>query len=225
MKATTVANLSAALRKKSSEVRASCLKLQDRLKERLTQLRVDPAISSRLTTAAATASLVEKLHATEASQIVSALASSVVATTEAAMGECLSKASQLLATIESTNWEIFDAIAKLTDENQIEAQSIRSSITQALQADEHVIPLGPALRESQAKAMRLVQRALGDRSAVVGVETNENGNQESTSTTKPNGARRGMTSDQAIFFIEELRSVQTSEKKLEIDVEWRYSHE
>ena len=156
MKATTVANLSAALKKKSSEVRSSCATLQDRLKDRLSKLGVDPADSSRLTTASATASLVEKLHTTEAGQVVSALASAAVATTEAAMGECLSKASQLLATIESTNWEIFDAIAKLADDRQAVAQSIRSSIAHALQSDEHVTSLGPTLKEAQLKAVRLL---------------------------------------------------------------------
>ena len=156
MKATTVANLSAALKKKSTEVRSSCGSLQEKLKERLSKLGVDPANSPRLTTASATASLVEKLHVSEASQVVSALASAAVATTEAAMGECLSKASQLLATIESTNWEIFDAIAKLADERQAVAQSIRSSIAQALQSDEHVTALGPTLKEAQLKAVRLL---------------------------------------------------------------------
>jgi len=72
------------------------------------------------------------------------------------MGECLGKASQLLATIESTNWEIFDAIAKLTDERQAAAQAIRSSITHALQSDEHVTSLGPTLKEAQLKAVRLL---------------------------------------------------------------------
>jgi hypothetical protein len=156
MKATTVANLSAALKKKSSEVRSSCGSLQEKLKDRLSKLGVDPANSPRLTTASATASLVEKLHVSEASQVASALASAAVATTEAAMGECLSKASQLLATIESTNWEIFDAIAKLADERQAVAQSIRSSIAQALQSDEHVTALGPTLKEAQLKAVRLL---------------------------------------------------------------------
>ncbi len=132
------------------------MKLQERLKERLTQLGIDPTVSSRLTTASTTASLVERLHAAEASQVVSALASSAIATTEAAMGECLSKASQLLATIESTNWEIFDAIGKLVDERQSIAQSIRSSIAQAMQSDEHVTALGPTLKEAQLKAVRLL---------------------------------------------------------------------
>lgn len=75
------------------------------------------------------------------------------------MGECLSKASQLLATIESTNWEIFDAIARLADDRQAVAQSIRSSIAQALQSDEHVTSLGPTLKEAQLKAVRLLTQS------------------------------------------------------------------
>ena len=159
MKATTVANLSAALKKKSSEVRSSCVSLREKLKERLSKLGVEPVNSPRLSTASATASLVEKLHVSEASQVVSALASATVATTEAAMGECVSKASQLLATIESTNWDIFDAIAKLADDRQAVAQSIRSSIAQALQSDEHVTSLGPTLKEAQHKAVRLLTQS------------------------------------------------------------------
>jgi len=62
----------------------------------------------------------------------------------------------LLATIDSKNWEIFDAIDKLADERQAVAQSIRSSIAQALQSDEHVTALGPTLKEAQLKAVRLL---------------------------------------------------------------------
>lgn len=156
LKATTVANLSAALKKKAADVRTSCVALQEKLKDRLTKLGVDAAACSRLVTASASASLVEKLHATDAGQIVSTLASAAVATTEAAMGECLSKASQLVATIDSTNWEIFDAIAKLSDERQSPAQAILSSIIQALQSDEHVMSLAPVLKEAQLKAVRLL---------------------------------------------------------------------
>ncbi len=72
------------------------------------------------------------------------------------MGECLSKSAQLSATIESASWEMFDVISKLSDERQATAQSIRSSIVQALQSDEHVTSLGPTLVEAQSKALRLL---------------------------------------------------------------------
>ena len=46
------------------------------------------------------------------------LASAVVETSESAMAECLTKAGPLAGTLDATNWEIFEAIAKLTDERK-----------------------------------------------------------------------------------------------------------
>jgi hypothetical protein len=75
------------------------------------------------------------------------------------MGESLGKASKLLDTIERTDWDIIDAAIKLTDERQSVAQSIRSFIVETLQADEHVMSLGPALVEARSKASRLLTQA------------------------------------------------------------------
>ena len=236
MKATTVANLSAALKKKSSEVRASCVSLQEKLKERLSKLGVDPANSPRLSTAAATASVVEKLHVSEASQVVSALASAAVATTEAAMGECLSKASQLLATIESTNWEIFDAIAKLADERQAVAQSIRSSIAQALQSDEHVTSLGPTLKEAQLKAVRLLTQVSNQSSVVSGhgsiqssVFSNQlgkepsalSGPQPATESSKLLGQLNRVSIEEALQKLNELKAA-SGNKRITVNISWSF---
>ena len=107
-------------------------------------------------TASATYALVDRLNASDASQIVAILAVATVATTEPAMGECLSKAAQLAGILDGTNWEIFDAIGRLNDERQTQANSIRESVRQAIEADEHVIALGPTLKEAQFKAVRLL---------------------------------------------------------------------
>ena len=72
------------------------------------------------------------------------------------MGDCLKKAAQLTGIIDGTNWEIFDAIGNLVDGRQAQATSIRASVLQALAADEHVTALGPALKEAQLKAVRLL---------------------------------------------------------------------
>ena len=66
------------------------------------------------------------------------------------------KAAELAGRLEATDWEIFDATARLTDERKAAADEIRSSICQALASDEHVISLAPALKEAQAKAVRLL---------------------------------------------------------------------
>ena len=110
-------------------------------------------------TASATQALVDRLNSCDASQIVAMLATAAIATTEPAMGECLSKAAQLTGIIDGTNWEIFDAIGKLADDRQAQATSIRASVRQAMEADEHVTSLGPALKEAQLKAVRLLTEA------------------------------------------------------------------
>ena len=117
---------------------------------------IDPAAADRMQTASATHALVDRLNASDVTQIVRVLATAAIATTEAAMGECLSKAAQLTGIIDGTNWEIFDAIGKLVDARHTLATSIRASVRHALEADEHVTALGPALKEAQLKAVRLL---------------------------------------------------------------------
>ena len=159
LKASTVASLSSAVKKKASDSRAACLALCERLKDRMAKLGVDPASADRMKTASATHALMDRLNSCDVSQIVTMLATAAIATTEPAMGECLTKAAQLTGIIDGTNWEIFDAIGKLADERAAQAISICASIRQAMVADEHVIVLGPALKEAQFKAVRLLTEA------------------------------------------------------------------
>ena len=100
--------------------------------------------------------MIERLSDVEPAAVVEVLVSAQVATSESAMGECLHKAAALAGQLEVTNWEIFDAIASLADERKTAADAIRSSVCQALARDEHVISLAPALKEAQAKAVRLL---------------------------------------------------------------------
>ena len=102
--------------------------------------------------------ILEKLHLSADGAVVGALASAEVATSESAMGECLNKAGTLAATLDGTNWEIFEAIAGLTDERKTAANDIRSAVEQALRCDEHVKPLAGTLKEAQSKAVRLFER-------------------------------------------------------------------
>ena len=107
-------------------------------------------------TATATLLIFEKLHASADGSVVGALASAEIATSESAMGECLNKAGTFAATLDGTNWEIFEAIASLTDNRKTAANAIRSAVEQALRCDEHVKPLAGTLKEAQSKAVRLL---------------------------------------------------------------------
>jgi hypothetical protein len=156
LKASNVANLAASVKKKAAEARSACYLFCERLKDRLTKLGIDTKTSDRLRTASATHALVDRLSTCDAKQVVSVLAKATIATTEAAMGECFSKAAKLTGVIDGTSWEMFDALTKLNDDRQAHVDSIRESIRKALTEDEHVFALGPALSEAQNKALRIL---------------------------------------------------------------------
>jgi hypothetical protein len=107
-------------------------------------------------TVAATLAMLDRLSDVEPADVVDVLATTHVATSESAMGECVSKAEKLAERLGATDWELFEATARLTDERQDTADEIRTIIRQGLASDEHVIPLAAALQEAQAKAVRLL---------------------------------------------------------------------
>ncbi len=100
--------------------------------------------------------LADRLHVAEGDAVVTALASAEVATSEAAMGAVLVKAGELAATLDAFNWEILDAVGKLTDERRAGAAEVDRIVREALAADEHAVPLASALKEAQSKAVRLL---------------------------------------------------------------------
>ncbi len=155
-KATNVANLVTAVKHKASEGREPCQQFCRALQDRMVKLGIAADSTDRFKTSAATLSLVEALHAADDTKVVETLAGAAIATSEAAVDECLAKASQLNGTLDSANWEIFDAIGKLDDDRKPAAAEIRHSITQALSSDEHVVSLGAALQGAQSKALRLL---------------------------------------------------------------------
>jgi hypothetical protein len=156
IKGTTVAAMSASVKRKSSEARTACQGFCEKLKDRLTKFGLDPTSANRFLTATATNALLEKINSSEADQVVSVLVAARIATSAPEMGECLRSASRLSGVIDGTNWEIFDAIGKLTDDRKIQAEQIRTAIGNALQVDENVTALGPVLKEAQLKAVRLL---------------------------------------------------------------------
>lgn len=155
-KAGNVGLLVSQIRSKAGDHRAGCQGYARRLCERLNGLGV--ADAPRLKTAHATLALVDRLHATEEDGVVGVLASAEVATSETAMGTSMKSAAEMSATLEAFNWEILDAVSRLTDERQDGAAEVRQIVCEALAADEHAVALAPALKEAQSKAVRLLTR-------------------------------------------------------------------
>jgi hypothetical protein len=156
LKASNVMALATDVKQKVTGARRACQIYRQRLQDRLGKLGLATTNTDRMQTAAATLAMIERLYDVEPAEVVDALASTQGATSEAAMGECLSKATELAERLDATDWEIFEATTRLTDERQTVADEIHRSICQALTSDEHVISLAPALKEAQAKAVRLL---------------------------------------------------------------------
>ncbi len=159
LSASNLGKLTSDVKKKASETWQPCRRYRQRLGERSTKLGV-PADSDRMKTATATQDLVERLCSAEPGTLVSLLEAAEVATSESAMGECVGKAAELEGNLETAGWEIFEAVAELTDERQGKAQQILVEVREALQSDEHALQLAPALRGAQAKAVQLLTKRI-----------------------------------------------------------------
>lgn len=86
------------------------------------------------------------------------LAAAEIATSEAAMGACPTKAAELDGNLETAGWDIFEALGKLIDDRQQAAQEIPAELREALSSDEHVVGLAAALTSAQARAVRLLTK-------------------------------------------------------------------
>ncbi len=154
-KASTASDLEARVQQKAKARLEDCQAYVQALQAAFAELALEKECD-RLSTATTTLALLEQLSSAKADESIEVLASSAIATSEAAMSECLKKAATLTGTLESISWDIFQGIANLTDKRQPEAQSILSDITKALSSDEHVIALGLQIKKSQNQAVRLL---------------------------------------------------------------------
>lgn len=161
LSASNVSSLIAELKKEvAKETQQACRSYSQRLNEHMTPVGLTPDTTDRMKTAAATLALVSSLNSAEAGVVVNLLATATVATSEAAMAECVSKAAELEGNLDTANWDIFDAVGKLTDERQAAGQEILAEVRQALESDEHVVGLAAAFKGAQAKAVRLLTKAV-----------------------------------------------------------------
>jgi hypothetical protein len=163
LSAGNVSKLATEVKQRASETRQSCQRYRQRLRDRLTQQGLEVDSADRLKTAAATQALVDRLCLTEPGLVVNLLATAAVATSEHAMGECVSKAAELEGNLDTAGWDIFDAVGKLTDDRQEKAQQIVSAVQSALVSDEHATQLAPALRGEQARAVQLLTKIVNER--------------------------------------------------------------
>ncbi|MFI5456744.1 MAG: hypothetical protein ACHRXM_14960 [Isosphaerales bacterium] len=154
-----VSNLSALTTKvkgRAGDGRTTSLTYCQRIRDRLEKLGLGVSGSARLSTATATLRLIEGIHLSSDDGVVGVLARAEVATSESAMGECLNQAGTLAGVLDATGWELFETIARLSDDRKPAADAIRSLVAETLRSDEQAKPLGAALKEAQSKALKLL---------------------------------------------------------------------
>lgn len=154
--ASNVSALAVAAKRVTGDHRVGCQNYARRLRERLSSLSITDA--PRLQSAQAALALADRLNGAENDGVIAGLASAAVATSETAMGTALKQATTMAAMLEAFNWEILDAVRQLSDERRSGAAEVDAIVREALTADEHAVPLGPALKEAQSKAVRLLAK-------------------------------------------------------------------
>jgi hypothetical protein len=114
------------------------------------------ADAHRLRTARSVQALVTNIANAESGQVISILAQASTETSEAAIAQTLDKAKVLDEAVRMASWQMFEAVASLSDQRKLAAEAIITRIIEILTADEHVIALKPALDEQQSKALKLL---------------------------------------------------------------------
>jgi len=157
--AANVACLAADAKKLADGSQAACRALCRSLRERCEKFKITVADAPRMKTATAVLALVDKLSSAHANDVVGILALADVQTSETAMGKSLKSAAELVDRIDATSWGVFEKIAVLSAEHQPKASQIREKVCQALESDEHAVPLAPVLKAAQAEAIDLLTEA------------------------------------------------------------------
>jgi hypothetical protein len=159
-KGATVERLATELREKAQAARTPLATLTSVLRSRVLAAGVSPENAPRMVTMLSASVLVTELTAgIEPSAAVQTLATSNLRTSEAAVGRSISAAAGLASFLTSFEWDVLVAATALSDRRRAAAEQIGRAVAEALEADEHVIPLEARLREAQRNAFRLLSVA------------------------------------------------------------------
>jgi hypothetical protein len=114
--------------------------------------------SARIKTARATKALVDALCAADGVPVIEILARATLETSASAMGTSLKSCLSLGEKLRQNNWQLLEAIRRLTGQWKIEADVIWSGLQDTTQKDEYVVPLETYLKAAESKAITLLER-------------------------------------------------------------------
>jgi len=144
-----------------TEFKADCDSLPDRLQLVLKNLNVaeaDAGKADRVRTAKAVKSLLAACEGKEPTALVQAIAHAKAETSTTTMGKSLKSAAAVLGCLRSTKWDLFSAVAQLTDHRNTDADLLLDDVRSWLKNDEHALAggLAPKLSEAVDRAIRLL---------------------------------------------------------------------
>ncbi len=156
LNATNVAKLVEGVVTKARELRPMIDSFTTNLAQKIQAHVPSGTDTRRLKTAQSANALLASLTNADPGSVVDILAKATVETSEAAMHQTLGRAKSLDEAIRTASWQLFEAVASLSDHRKAAAQAIINRIAEILAADEHAIGLKPALDEQQGKALKLL---------------------------------------------------------------------
>jgi hypothetical protein len=170
-KGATVASLAADLKAKATEKRPVLSALWQALKPRIEAFGVAMSAPRLVTLRSAETLLAGLFGAGDAPATVNMLGGAELASSEAAVGRCLGSAIAVRDAVNAAAWDIISTAAGLSDQRRMAAEGIRARVAEALEADEHTVPLAPVLQEAQRRASRLLAETVAPGPRPPDVET------------------------------------------------------
>jgi hypothetical protein len=158
LNAANVGKLVDEVRQKAADKKEAVARLVSQVRDR--SARYAPGITgARQQSAESAQALLASIAQATEGDVVTTLANASLQTSEAAVGRSLGQAQVCADALGSGNWQLFDVVRDLVDHRRDAALLIMSRLTEALTSDEHVVALKPRLEELARDAMRLLAAA------------------------------------------------------------------
>ena len=232
LNAANVGKLVDEVKQKSAEKRDAVTRLVVQVRDRAGRYAAG-AESARQRTAESAQALLASIASAGDSDLVAALASADLQTSEAAVGRALGQAKTCADVLEMSGyWQLFDGVRDLKDHRAEAAQSIGRRLSEALLSDEHVVALKGRLDELQRDALRLLVAPAPTPTPVPAPLPGTPLPAPAPITLPPVPANLvpevvaqseslTLSSSEAIAALDELKARVTSERDLELTLSWR----
>jgi hypothetical protein len=219
--ATSVAQFVAAVQQRAAQYQPDLERLYQGLRSRLESLGIEVHTAPRMQTAQAALAFVNRISEADKDEVVQGIASAVLATSAAAMGEAVKNVKGPAAILEDTTpWEQFERLRQLPEERALHARDLIETVKALLTRDEHVMPLVQGIKAAQLAVID----ALTERAESPAPSTFRRPSPIPPPPTAPPEAtdsRRGIGLPAATAVFENIARALAANPALVLDIDWR----